>query len=39
MLLYIMYSLPKDEGIKELPWPNRAMAGMFVRFGADPQSS
>ncbi|KAL9126964.1 MAG: hypothetical protein Q9217_004070 [Psora testacea] len=29
-LLYIMYSLPKTEGIEELPWANWVMAGMFI---------
>lgn len=30
-LLYIMYSLPKQEGIERLPFPNYIMAAMFVR--------
>ncbi|KAF2002757.1 3-oxo-5-alpha-steroid 4-dehydrogenase [Amniculicola lignicola CBS 123094] len=29
-LLYIMFTLPKELGIKELPWWNWAMAGCFV---------
>ena len=30
-LLYIMYSLPKQEGIASLPFMNWTMAGLFVR--------
>ena len=30
-LLYIMYSLPKQEGIEKLPLENWVMAGCFVR--------
>jgi 3-oxo-5-alpha-steroid 4-dehydrogenase 1 len=30
-LLYIMYSLPKELDLKELPWGNWTMAGCFVR--------
>ena len=30
-LLWLVYALPKQEGIEKLPWPNIAMAGMFVR--------
>jgi 3-oxo-5-alpha-steroid 4-dehydrogenase 1 len=29
-LLYIMYSLPKELGLGELPWGNWTMAGCFV---------
>lgn len=29
-LLYIMYSLPKQEGIESLPFVNWVMAGLFV---------
>lgn len=29
-LLYLMYSLPKQEGIEKLPTPNYIMAAMFV---------
>lgn len=29
-LLYIMNTLPAELGIKELPWENKAMAGLFV---------
>jgi 3-oxo-5-alpha-steroid 4-dehydrogenase 1 len=29
-LLYIMYALPKELGIGELPWGNWTMAGCFV---------
>lgn len=29
-LLYIMYALPKELGISELPWGNWTMAGCFV---------
>ena len=29
-LLYIMYSLPKEVGIGELPWGNWTMAGCYV---------
>lgn len=29
-LLYIMYTLPSELGIKELPWGNKIMAGCFV---------
>lgn len=29
-LLYIMYSLPQELGIGELPWGNWTMAGCFV---------
>ena len=31
-LLYIMYSLPKQEGIESLPLENWVMAGCFVCF-------
>ena len=34
-VLYIMYSLPKQEGIEHLPLANWIMAGMFVRFQAN----
>jgi 3-oxo-5-alpha-steroid 4-dehydrogenase 1 len=30
VLLYIMYALPKELGISELPWGNWTMAGCFV---------
>jgi len=30
-LLYIMYALPRELGIGELPWGNWTMAGCFVR--------
>jgi hypothetical protein len=30
-LLYIMYSLPKELSLEELPWGNWTMAGCFVR--------
>ena len=30
ILLYIMYSLPNQEGLKDLPLPNYIMAAMFV---------
>jgi 3-oxo-5-alpha-steroid 4-dehydrogenase 1 len=30
-LLYIMYSLPRELGISELPWGNWTLAGCFVR--------
>ena len=29
-LLYIMFTLPKEVGLKELPWTNWIMAGMFT---------
>jgi len=29
-LLYLVYSLPKQEGIEKLPTPNYIMAAMFV---------
>ncbi len=29
-LLYIMYSLPKEQGIEQLPWANWVMASLFV---------
>lgn len=29
-LLYLMYSLPKQEGIESLPFTNWTMAGLFV---------
>ena len=29
-LLYIMYSLPKQEGIESLPFTNWTMAALFV---------
>ena len=32
ILLYIMFTLPTELGIAELPWGNWAMAGMFVSF-------
>lgn len=32
-LLYIMYSLPKELGLGELPWGNWTMAGCFVSRG------
>jgi hypothetical protein len=35
-LLYIMLTLPKEQGIAELPWGNWTMAGLFVRI---PHSS
>ena len=31
-LLYIMYTLPQQEGIESLPWPNWTMAVLFVSF-------
>jgi hypothetical protein len=31
VLLYIMYALPRELGIGELPWGNWTMAGCFVR--------
>jgi 3-oxo-5-alpha-steroid 4-dehydrogenase 1 len=31
-LLYIMYTLPAQQGIKTLPWGNWTMAGCFVCF-------
>jgi 3-oxo-5-alpha-steroid 4-dehydrogenase 1 len=30
-LLYIMFALPKELGISELPWGNWTMAACFVR--------
>jgi hypothetical protein len=30
-LLYIMFTLPEEQGIAELPWGNWIMAGLFVR--------
>jgi len=32
MLLYIMYSLPKQEEIEKLPFVNWVMAGLFVSY-------
>jgi hypothetical protein len=29
-VLYIMYTLPAQLGISQLPWENKAMAGIFV---------
>ena len=29
-LLYIVYSLPKQEGIEKLPFMNYTMAGLYV---------
>ena len=29
-LLYIMNTLPAETGLKELPWENKAMGGLFV---------
>lgn len=34
-LVYIMYTLPGELGIEELPWGNWAMAGCFVGLPAD----
>lgn len=31
VLLYCIYALPRQEGIEQLPWANKVMAGMFVR--------
>jgi 3-oxo-5-alpha-steroid 4-dehydrogenase 1 len=31
-LLYIMKTLPAMHGIDDLPWQNRVLAGLFVRF-------
>ena len=30
-LLYIFFTLPKEQGIDELPWGNWTMVGCFVR--------
>jgi hypothetical protein len=35
-LLYIMYALPQELGIAELPWGNWTMAGCFVRLPHSP---
>ena len=37
-LLYIMYSLPKQEGIENLPMENWVMAGCFVCFSSSDSS-
>lgn len=29
-LLYVMYTLPGQLGLAELPWENKAMAGLYV---------
>ncbi|RAL65507.1 hypothetical protein DID88_001073 [Monilinia fructigena] len=29
-MLYIMYALPAEVGLKELPWENKLMAGLYV---------
>ena len=29
-LLYIMYTLPPQLGLSDLPWQNKTMAGLFV---------
>lgn len=29
-LLYIMGTLPRQEGIDDLPWQNKVLAGLFV---------
>ncbi len=34
-LLYLMYSLPRQEGIQTLPTPNYIMAAMFVRLASN----
>lgn len=31
-MLYIMYTLPIELGLKELPWENKLMAGLYVSF-------
>jgi 3-oxo-5-alpha-steroid 4-dehydrogenase 1 len=31
-LLYIMYTLPAQVGIWQLPWENKVMAGLYVRY-------
>lgn len=38
-LLYIMYTLPEQQGIKTLPWGNWTMAGCFVRLPRDSASA
>ena len=30
-LLYIMNTLPAQQGITDLPWQNKVLAGLFVR--------
>ena len=35
-LLYIVYSLPKQEGIEKLPFMNYTMAGLFVSIDSLP---
>lgn len=37
-LLYIMFTLPRELGIDELPWGNWTMAGCFVSL-AQPSSA
>ena len=31
ILLYQMFTIPQEEGIQKLPWPNWLMAILFVR--------
>lgn len=33
-LLYVMRTLPQKVGVEDLPWQNRVLAGLFVRFHA-----
>jgi len=30
-LLYIMKTLPAEQGVVDLPWQNKVLAGLFVR--------
>ena len=32
IFLYIMYTLPAEQGIKQLPWENKVMAGIYVSY-------
>lgn len=32
-MLYLMFTLPKEVGMRELPWENKLMAGLYVSLG------